>query len=67
MEKYIGRESKCNYREFQKADMKATWADIEKAKKLLDWYPKVSLEEGIKRTVEWTKDNWKWVKNIEAN
>ena len=24
-----------------------TWADISKAKKLLDWYPKVSLEEGV--------------------
>jgi len=67
MEKYIGRESKCNYREFQKADMKATWADIEKAKNLLDWQPQVSLEEGIKRTVAWTKDNWEWIKKIEIN
>jgi len=24
-----------------------TWADIYKAKKLLDWHPKVSLEEGV--------------------
>lgn len=32
MEKYIGREAKCNYKEFHKADMKATWANIEKAK-----------------------------------
>lgn len=27
--------------------------DISKAKKLLDWKPKVSLEEGLKRTTEW--------------
>ena len=67
MEKYIRKEAKCNYKEFQKADMKATWADIGKAKKLLDWQPQVSLEEGIKRTVEWTKDNWEWVKKIEIN
>ena len=64
MEKYIGREAKYNYKEFYKADMKATWADIEKAKKLLDWQPEVSLEEGIKRTVQWTKDNWEWIRNI---
>jgi len=64
MEKYTGRKAKCNYKEFQKADMKATWADIGKANKLLDWQPKVSLEEGIKRTVEWAKDNWEWVKKI---
>ena len=64
MEKYIRRESKCNYREFQKADMKATQVNIEKEKKLLDQQPQVSLEEGIKRTVEWTKDNWKLVKRL---
>ena len=64
MEKYIRKEAKCNYKEFYKADMKATWADIDKAKRLLDWQPQVSLEEGIKRTVQWTKDNWEWVKDI---
>ena len=64
MEKYIRKEAKCNYKEFYKADMKATWADIDKAKRLLNWQPQVSLEEGIKRTVEWTKDNWEWVKDI---
>ena len=25
-----------------------TWADISKAKELLNWYPKISLEEGVK-------------------
>jgi UDP-glucose 4-epimerase len=29
--------------------------NYEKAKKLLDWEPQVSLEEGIKRTEEWIK------------
>ena len=65
MEKYIGREAKCNYKEFHKADMKATWADINKAKKMLNWHPKVSLEEGIKKTVEWTRKNWRLVSNIK--
>jgi len=64
IEKYVGKEARFKYKEFHKADMKATCADIEKARKLLDWQPKVSLEEGIKRTVEWTKDNWDWVQKI---
>ena len=29
-----------------------TLADISKAKKLLDWEPKIGLEEGLKRTIE---------------
>jgi len=65
MEKYIERKAKCNYKEFHKADMEATWADIDKAKKLLGWQPKVSLNEGIKKTIEWTNENWKLVSNIE--
>ena len=67
IEKCTGKKARFKYKEFHKADMKATWADIEKAKNLLDWYPKVSLQEGIKRTVEWTKDNWEWVKKIEIS
>lgn len=66
IERFAGREARIIYREFHKADMKDTWADIEKAKKLLDWEPEVSLEEGIERTVEWFKENWDWVKDIEV-
>jgi nucleoside-diphosphate-sugar epimerase len=45
--------------------MKATWADIGKANRVLGWMPKVSLEEGIKRTVEWTVANWNWLKHVK--
>lgn len=67
IEKYTGKRAQFKYKKFHKADMKATWADIDKAKKLLDWQPKVSLEKGIKRTVEWTKANWEWVQKIKIN
>jgi len=65
MEKYIGREAEFIYKEFHKADMKATWADINKANMYLGWQPEIDLDEGIKRTVQWSKDNWEWVKGIK--
>lgn len=34
---------------------KDTYANINKAKELLSWEPKVSLDEGLKRTLEWVK------------
>lgn len=37
-------------------------ACIQKAKELLDWEPIVSLEEGLKYTVEWYKSNINWWK-----
>ena len=65
IEKYLGKKAEVIYKDFHKADLKATWADISKAQKLLGWSPKVPLEEGIKRTVEWFKQNWDWIKNIK--
>jgi UDP-glucuronate 4-epimerase len=66
IEKYTNKEAKYQYENFHKADMKSTWADISKANELLNWQPKINLEEGIKRTVKWTRDNWDWVKNIKV-
>lgn len=38
-------------------DVRRHWADISKARKLLNFKPKVSIEEGIKRYIEWRKNN----------
>jgi nucleoside-diphosphate-sugar epimerase len=65
MEKSVGKKAHFDYKEFHKADMQATWADISRAQELLNWLPQVSLEEGIKRTVEWTKNNWEWIQKIK--
>lgn len=34
-------------------------ADINKAKKLLNWEPQINIREGLQKTVEWYKDFWK--------
>jgi len=44
--------------------MKHTWADITKAKDLLGWEPRISLEEGIDRTVKWYLDNKSWIEKL---
>lgn len=46
------------------ADVPKTWADITLARQVLNWSPKVSIEEGIKRTVEWFKENLDLALNI---
>lgn len=47
------------------ADIDSTWADISKAKKVLDWQPEWDLEHGIKQTVDWYKTNCELVRKIE--
>jgi UDP-glucuronate 4-epimerase len=65
IEKYTGKEAKLMNKEFHKADIKATWADITKAKEILAWEPKVGIEDGIKRTIEWFQENWVWLKDTK--
>lgn len=67
MERYLGKEAKIKYLPFQPTDMKDTWADVEKAKRLLGWEPTVSLEEGLRQTVAWYRANQDWVRQIQID
>ena len=40
--------------------------DITKAKNELGWEPKLKFEEGLKKTVEWYKDNEEWWRGIKS-
>jgi len=40
-------------------DPKRRRPDITKAKKVLDWEPKISLKEGLKKTIEWFREKLK--------
>jgi UDP-glucuronate 4-epimerase len=55
LEKELGIEAKKVFKGMQKGDVERTWADISKARALLGYAPKVSLAEGIRRTIEWRR------------
>ena len=64
LEKLLGKKAIVNHKPFHRADMKATWADIEKAKSILGWEPKVDIDEGLRRTVDWYLENRSWLKDV---
>ena len=64
IEKYTGKKAIKNYMPIQPGDVERTWADLTKSKKLLGYEPKVPIEEGLRRFVNWFKENWDWVKYI---
>ena len=66
LEKSLGKQGTVNRHPFHKADLVSTWADISKAKELLDWEPTVSLDEGLERTVQWYRDNHDWVSQVNV-
>jgi NAD dependent epimerase/dehydratase len=46
----------------EKSEVNRLWAENKKIKELTGWEPKYSLEEGLKETIEWIKDNLKYFK-----
>ena len=55
IEKHCGRKAIIEQWPEQPGDVPHTYADISKAKKLLNYQPKVSLDEGLGRFVEWLR------------
>lgn len=57
LEERLGKKAKVEYQDAHVADIKETRADITKAGNMLGWEPKVSLDEGLDRTVHWYRQN----------
>jgi dTDP-glucose 4,6-dehydratase len=53
--KVTGSNSKLIYKPLPVDDPKVRQPNISRAKKLLEWEPRVGLEEGLNKTVEWFK------------
>lgn len=57
IETVIDKKAIIKIRPSHGASVERTFADIKKAKKLLGWEPKVDLEDGLARLVQWYKKN----------
>jgi UDP-glucuronate 4-epimerase len=53
----LGKKAMIEMLESQPGDVSVTYADVSKAKRMLKYQPKVKMEEGIRRFVEWYKEN----------
>ncbi|MEI6125134.1 MAG: GDP-mannose 4,6-dehydratase [Pseudomonadota bacterium] len=59
IEAHINGDTKVSLggRPLRKGERESSWCDNRKLKELTGWTNKVSLEEGLRRTVEWYKNN----------
>jgi len=53
IENIMGKNAKIKYVEKQKGDVRDTWADVSKAEAKLNWNPRVNINKGLKKFVEW--------------
>lgn len=65
LEKHLGKKARRKVLRRHPADVTATWAHIDKAKKMLGWKPKMPLEQGIENTVRWFTENKKFLKSLK--
>lgn len=67
LEEYLGKKALIEYHPADPADMYANWANTEKAKKLLDWEPRMALEEGIQNLINWYINEHSWASQIDTD
>lgn len=67
LEELIGARARIEYAARHTADVPATWADISKAGRLLDWRPACRFQEGLGRLVSWYRENRAWAKDIATD
>ena len=56
LNKILAKDTKARYLKERSGDVRKTYADISKAKRLLGWKPKVDFYQGLVKTVNWFKE-----------
>ena len=64
IEELVGQNARVEHYPANPADMSANWANIEKAKRLLNWTPQVSLAEGISNLIKWYNAERAWASQV---
>ena len=56
IEQYLGLEAKKDFLPLQIGDVESTHADVSDLVKELDYRPTTSIEEGVKKFIDWYLD-----------
>jgi nucleoside-diphosphate-sugar epimerase len=67
IEELTGQKAQIEYRPWHPADMAETWADISKARKMLDWTPQTNIRDGMRHLVQWYEENRAWAQEINTD
>ena len=67
LEEIIGKEADIHQHAEAPADVRATWADITRAREALNWEPEIGLDEGLKETVAWYMAERDWASLVATS
>jgi len=66
LEGLLGKKANVIRHPAHPADMMTNWADVSKARQMLGWEPRVGLQEGIQRLVNWYMKERSWTSQVET-
>jgi UDP-glucuronate 4-epimerase len=64
LEDLLGKKAQVVRQAAHPADMPASWANVEKAGRLLGWEPRVSFSEGARQLVDWYLRERDWARRV---
>jgi len=66
VEELAGKPAHLEFQPRHPADILATWADIDRAERLLGWRPQVRFRDGLAALAEWYGQNRDWAREIRT-
>ncbi len=66
LENVLDKKARIEFHPRHRADMLTNYADVSKARELLDWEPQISLKEGVQKLVDWYLEERSWAKDIHT-
>lgn len=66
IEELVEKKADLVYAPHHPADVLATWADINKAGRLLDWRPQSTFQDGVAALVRWYQLNRAWAMEVST-
>jgi nucleoside-diphosphate-sugar epimerase len=67
IERLAGKAARLEFRPAHRADVAATWANVDKARSLLGWQPRTCIEMGLGNLAAWYSDNREWASRISTD
>ena len=67
LEEYLGKKATITHAPRHPADVQATWADIDKARRLLGWRPRHDFSAGLGELVRWYRENRAWASQVATD
>lgn len=64
LEEMLEKNAIIHHRPAHPADVRATWADVSKARDILGWQPEVTLDAGLRRSIDWYLEHRAWASRI---